>query len=385
MVQLRKLQLQHAADAAALGAMYESARGDADWLSAGQADAALNGFTNGSNGVTVNIANPPTSGSYNGDSSAFQATVTQNYHTAFLQMFGRFGAMSPGVSAVAKKTPNPNCVYVFDNGSLLQYAVALSPLAGLTADCGVYIYGTSNSINVTSSSLTVNGNNNLNVSGASNTVFNLFGGISPSPTFNAPTETDPLAGETSPAFSSCNHTGATYNLQPSVTLSPGTYCQGLNIWGSNVTFQPGLYIITGGGTWLSSTVTGTGVTIFLTKGGGSNSYTNLAINGTSVTFTAPTSTANGGLTGIVFFADRNWNSSTQGITLTSCTVTTDGIWYLLNTEISLSFAAIQTNNYLGLVVADLSLSNSSITVPSPDYSSLSGGSPYSGGSGGVVE
>ena len=58
MLELRRLQLQHAADAAALGAIYERARGLSDWVAAGKADAAMNGFTDGVNGVTSAVPTP---------------------------------------------------------------------------------------------------------------------------------------------------------------------------------------------------------------------------------------------------------------------------------------------------------------------------------------
>jgi uncharacterized membrane protein len=86
-VQLRQVRAQAAADAAAIGASYEKARGNANWVSAGQADAALNGFTNGVNGAVVSIVNPPTGGSYSGNSSAIQATVTQTVTTTFMARF----------------------------------------------------------------------------------------------------------------------------------------------------------------------------------------------------------------------------------------------------------------------------------------------------------
>ncbi len=83
MLQLCKLQLQHAADAAALRAAYEMARGNPDWVAAGKADAALNGFTDGVNGVTISRVSPPTSVTYSAKTNAIQATLRETYHTLF--------------------------------------------------------------------------------------------------------------------------------------------------------------------------------------------------------------------------------------------------------------------------------------------------------------
>jgi len=60
----RRVQLQNAADATALGALCELQRSKADWAAAGKADAAMNGFRDGWHGVTINIENPPAFRSY---------------------------------------------------------------------------------------------------------------------------------------------------------------------------------------------------------------------------------------------------------------------------------------------------------------------------------
>ena len=85
MLELKKVQLQNAADAAVLGAVYEHGRGNANWESGGIADAGLNGFTNGVNDVTVTISNPPASGSFSGNKNAVQAVVTQVVGTTFIR------------------------------------------------------------------------------------------------------------------------------------------------------------------------------------------------------------------------------------------------------------------------------------------------------------
>jgi hypothetical protein len=137
---------------------------------------------------------------------------------------------------------------------------------------------------------------------------------------------------------------------------------------------------------VSSTITGTGVTFYLTNGGG-YSYGNFYISGATVTLSAPTSTSGGGLTGIVFFVDRNWsNHGSQGIQLSSANVTTNGIWYALNTGILENLSTLKGTTYLGLVTDNISATGGSITAPTPDYSSLAGGSPFQGSSvGGIVE
>jgi hypothetical protein len=100
-------------------------------------------------------------------------------------------------------------------------------------------------------------------------------------------------------------------IQFSPTIYPGTYCGGITIPASNpattTTMEPGLYIMTNNGgtagnfTVSSSqaSVSGTGVTIFLTGNGGANIKIQ---GGSTATLTAPTS---GETQGIVF-----WNAGT---------------------------------------------------------------------------
>ena len=422
MVQLRKLQLQHAADAAALGALYERARGYSDWVAAGKADAAMNGFTDGANGVTISIVSPPTSGAYSGNAKAIQTTAVQSYHTAFMGLVGS-GYAAPGAMSVAMSTPNPNCVFIMGvgtgnsgwggwsggghgtggggqggsqcgngwngwngGGGYYYYPLALQSSASLTSSCSVYVDSTSYSVESDwSSTLSVAGGKSIQVQGASSTT-SLQGATSPAPTYNSANENDPLSNETAPTFSSCTYNNKSLS-HTTATLSPGTYCGGITINGSTVTFNTGLYIVTGGMNWTNnSRISGSGTTFYLTSGGGSN-YGTVNILNSTVTLSAPASTSNGGIAGIVVFGDRNWSDpGNQDIEISSSTVTTDGIWYVINTGIECDSSILTAVNYLGIVTDNLQVNGGSVTVPSPNYSSLSGGSPYQGSSvGGIVQ
>lgn len=65
-MQWNKRRVQVAADAAAMGALRELEKGAQGnvIVSAGQNDAAMNGFTHGQNETVVTIHNPPVSGAY---------------------------------------------------------------------------------------------------------------------------------------------------------------------------------------------------------------------------------------------------------------------------------------------------------------------------------
>ena len=65
---IAKRQMQTAADSAAMAGAAEINYGD--WAAAARADSAQNGYSNGSNGITVAVNDPPSSGSHKGGSNA---------------------------------------------------------------------------------------------------------------------------------------------------------------------------------------------------------------------------------------------------------------------------------------------------------------------------
>jgi Flp pilus assembly protein TadG len=109
LLELMKLRMQTAADAAALGAELDWERGQGNEGIQGRADAAANGFTDGVNGVTVNISNPPWSGDYTGRTDTQYVTITQTVNTIFMRALNG-GKATVSVSAVALEPP----LWVFD-------------------------------------------------------------------------------------------------------------------------------------------------------------------------------------------------------------------------------------------------------------------------------
>ncbi|HEX2679923.1 MAG TPA: pilus assembly protein TadG-related protein, partial [Candidatus Dormibacteraeota bacterium] len=101
------------------------------------------------------------------------------------------------------------------------------------------------------------------------------GRVSPNPIYGTSPAPDPYANRTPPSPTSCTYTkygdnGNNSNPQTintTKTLSPGTYCGGLNINGNAVvTMLPGTYIMDGGGfnAQGGAVITGLGVTIYVT-------------------------------------------------------------------------------------------------------------------------
>ena len=122
---------------------------------------------------------------------------------------------------------------------------------------------------------------------------------------------DPFASKTDlPAVGGCTFTNYSVSGNKNLTLSPGTYCGGLQFSGQvNVTFNPGVYIIKDGPLQASAgaSFVGNGVAFFLTGAGAAVNLSGQA----GLRLTAPT---DGKLAGFVFYLDQNGPS---GIPATS--------------------------------------------------------------------
>lgn len=102
-MEFTKRRIQTAADAAAIGGATQL-RVDAATTnvpSAAQYDSQLNGFTHGTNGVTVIIHTPPSTGPYASDTGAVEAIVKRNEPTYFMQLFNQ-NSVTIAARAVAR-------------------------------------------------------------------------------------------------------------------------------------------------------------------------------------------------------------------------------------------------------------------------------------------
>jgi hypothetical protein len=359
-LQLAQLQMQSAADAAVQGAALEAERGTGNWVAEGQDDAALNGFTNGANGVTVTVTQGANYGAYSGDYNVLQATVTQTVNTFFMK------GLKLNVTAQAVATLVP-CVYLLGSGALQAYTLDIDTgdMDGNT--CPIYVnqnmdITTWSNINV--EAIDINGS-----AGASSDVGETY----PSPNYGYPSTSDPLAAVASPSFSSCTVTSYSKS-GGSATLSPGTYCKGMTLTNTTITLNSGTYIITGGATWSGATVSGSGVTLYFTSGGGGTDGKFIIESSSNVTLSAPTS---GSLAGILVFLDRTWTkTSAQDVALMSSTIQGDGIWYLPKTGMYFSSCGnFEAPHYLGIVADNIYADGTNI-VPSNNFSFVTTGNPF---------
>jgi len=361
-------RMQTAADAAALAGA-EQLRRDGTYQTAADNSAAANGFTAGVNGTTVKVHNPPRSGDYTTDSAYVEAIITQNKPTLFM---GILGLPSGTVSAraVAGVQNLPNCVYALSpTGTGLSINgknSSLSAACGIVVDSSAAGALSAGSGSVFGNSVTVTGT----ITGycTSNDPAGCRSGIPPQP--------DPLATRAAPSFSnSCNFVDKKIN-GGTVSLSPGVYCNGIAITsGAVVTFQPGTYILMGGGLTVggNSTLHGSGVTFYNTAQG-RYSYAAVSIAGGTLGFLyAPTS---GPMEGMLFFQDRTItpkSSASNNIIAGGSGLNLEGIFYFPTTNLSFTGGGSYSVNYTILVASTLTIGGNSAL--SANFSSLTSGNP----------
>ena len=391
--------LQGAADAAAMGGLREFELGNTNTIStAGLNDASLNGYTNGANGVSVTINNPPKNGSYIGDTHAVEAIVTKNIPTFFMMILGR-SSLTVGARAVARTTSS--------SGSIGGVIFALDPTAKRSFQiAGANSVTSAGSIIVDSSdgeafemegseSLHVQNHAKVGVYGSwklngQTQVWDDASNAKTNPVSISSRVPDPLAGvPVPPAGPVVSGAAVNYDMNhkpTNNTLQPGVYCGGLtvnNTGGATFTMAAGTYIMAGGGLRFQSQAiinATAGVTIYNTAAnashmwgcGSTSSYAPVALDGqANLSMKAPTS---GPLTGIAFFEDRdtavtgNNPTSNPNKIVGGASTTIDGALYFKNTQLQFS-GANSVNGYM-VIVADMFQINGNSTFGN-NYSSLS--------------
>lgn len=375
MLEFWQIHLQNAADAAAQQAMYQFGRNDSAYATEGKAQSSTNGFTDGVNGVSVTISQPPVSTEWVNDQWSVQATVSQPVSNLLMSLVNA-GKSTVYATAVARVLPT--CIWILNPTNTSTNPSFWLAAGIISGACGLYVNTSSGpSLEVDSSATLLNLRSRIvgPPSGGTST-----GTITPIPKFNAAQKNDPLAYVTSPSFSACTpgYTALTKNNFTG-SIGPGTYCGGLSVSNSTITLTSGLYIFTGGLTINNSTVYGTsGVTLFFTSGGG-YSYGNININNSALYLKAAITTTGGTVPGIVLFGDRNWIShGNRGVSFKFTTIQNDGIWYFPNIGVYMLQAPLSYYSYNGIIADNLYYSGDTSTM-NVNYAPLGSfitGTPY---------
>ena len=386
MLQFKKLQLQNAADAAALGAIYALQSGDSA-TAAARAEAALNGFTDGNQGVSIPAPeNPPTTGAYTGNASAVRATVSQTVGSIF---FSGSRTITAQATALASQAP---CAFFLSQADTSTDSIFAQneSFSSNGVKCSIYL-GRSYYFQPDSKSM------DYQLLISSSSTASSSGSVSPPAMSTAP-QSDPLGYVVPPQLppsSSCAST-TVYNYSKDsntpTEIHPGLYCGGLQILCSGytqVTLDPGIYYIAGdfrvgnpadksctGGTRLS----GSGVTIYMTQLPG-YPYGQANLNNYIITLSAPTSDP---MRDIVFMIDRNLPGGKSTLTLEAANAqsTIDGIVYLPGQQLYMPSGLLQGKQYLGVVADNLHIHGSNLYL-SAGYPN--GVNPFHVLGGGLVE
>jgi Flp pilus assembly protein TadG len=290
-----------------------------------------NGFGTNADTVTVSFPSTVTGVTLSSVSSpAVSVRVQRVVRTGFMRFFGRASStIYAKASAGILSDVSSNCVYVLDPAS--AGAFQASNGASVAMNCGIAVDSSSataatiiGGATVTASAISIAGGYSVNNGGS----------VSPAPISGAPVTADPFASVRSPAVGSCNYT----NYNPgygSWTLNPGTYCGGIIISnGATAVFNPGTYVINGGGIHFAggSTITGSGVMFYLT--GTNSSYGSAVIdNGVTVTLSAETS---GPYLGLLFYQDRSITSNVNATFAGGASMQLTGSLYFPTTFLSYS-------------------------------------------------
>jgi hypothetical protein len=371
-LQHQRNMMQTAADSAAMAGSAELNYGDQ--VVAGKADAASNGYTDGASSVTVAINNPPSTGPNAANSAYVEATVSKPEPTYFLRALG-VSTITVSARAVAYEGNGPNCIYVLNPSA--SGAFSANGNINVASGCGLLVDSRSSTgltavggATSTAPTIGVVGNYSA-TTGAS---------LTPTPKIGVIAASDPLAYVQAPTVGSCAHTnfkltGTSGSVSSPYQLYAGTYCGGISINGNAwVHFNPGTYVLAGGGMGISSNtvMAGTGLTFYNTTGSGG--YAAITLNGSAtVNLSAPTS---GTLAGILFFQDRSIPSTAAASSITgNSTSTFDGAIYFPTTAIN--FGGNSSTSGYSIVVAD-KLTVSGNSAIGSNYSSLTGGSPIKG-------
>lgn len=371
-MELRTAQLQAAADEGAISAAAEAQRTPPSM----QQGAALNAATTNvaafeaANNIptantTVTTINPATAGTFANDLFAVQTTITQKFPLNFLGLVTKANMTTVSASAVALIPP---CAFFFSSpGTGNSYGFNVAS-AGFFSPCPVYAQ---TGFIVDGFSWYSYGQARATGTSGGSTI---QGSMYPTPVYSVPTQPDPLAYLVAPSFSgTCDHTGAIYTKPQ--TLQPGTYCGGLTVNNTTVTMQPGLYIVTGGVNFTThATINGSGVTIYLTQGGGSGFGTFSLNRSSNMYLSAPTDSLSGRYPGILLFADRAWVGGAQDFRFDSSTFQGDGIIYVRGTGIYDWKCNLSGPSYFSIVTENM-YSFGSTTSIANNYAPLSGGNP----------
>ncbi|MBV9717930.1 MAG: hypothetical protein JOZ77_01305 [Candidatus Eremiobacteraeota bacterium] len=285
-LEYRQQAQQSATDAAAAGGADALIKAGCPNSSAAQNAAYLNASNNGfanAAPVSVSVANPPSSGPFSGNVCGVSVTIsTVHVATFFARVFGYQTGMTETTHAVAVVTQTGGgCIYLLSPTVQSNFNGA-----NVTATrCGALINDTANFNGATINAMSIGyagaapNENGATFLGATPQTMLPVADPCPEITGCAYLAANPLSAT---GCQSANYNGYTGNVPA------GCYSY-LNLNGANVTMS-GNYVFTGTQNFNGATISGTGVTMYVTSSGTAPNF-----NGATATLSPPTTGTNAGV------------------------------------------------------------------------------------------
>jgi hypothetical protein len=359
-----KRRMQTAADAGAIGGAQEIWRANTTLVTSAAAnDVALNGYNDKNATVTVNY--PPASGPRAGDAGFVEVIIGQQAPTFFMRIINQQSTFVRSRAVAGLMRASDYCVVALDPTK--QGALTVQGTATLAANCGVMVNSTD------AKGIVANGGGCIYGSAVGVSGSYSAGGsttcIVPAPVAGVPPVIDPLAYLTPPPIPLPPAIGLnTIITGGSVTLNPGLYVGGITILSGNVRFNPGTYILDGGGLQASgnAVLNGDGVMFYNTLIAGVGAWGTFNINGTVIaTLKAPST---GPYEGVLFWDDKNAPDKPPGNVITgSANSVYVGAFYFPSTN--LTYTGTSTAVDWNMIVAN--------TITISGNASVQGSSPAS--------
>lgn len=313
-LEYRQQAQQNATDAAAAGGaealLHAGCPNQTAATSAADVNASNNGFPSG-NGVAVNVQNPPASGPYAGNICTVSVQVTTNNVPTFFEKFFGYMTATESTQAAASITASNKgtCIYLLSNSAWSSFNNATVNAPG----CAIAINYSAdfNGGTITSPSIGYAGPN-PNMGGTK------FTEATPGPMLPVADPCPEIPGcaylaANPPSISGCS--GYNSPNSGSVTIQPGCYSY-MNLNGAAVTFASGLYVFDGNFNNNNSTITGSGVTMYVPAGANGPNFDNQ-----TVTLTPPTT---GNYPGVLYYQVP---SNTSSINFNGPSVSLTGLIY----------------------------------------------------------
>lgn len=343
---------QTAADAGAYAAAQQLISKSADITNAAQNATAANGYTNDGTNVIVTATSPPGAVSgdpYNGNAGAVEVLVKKNQPTFFMRVLG-FTTVPVTTRAVGLISASDNqCLDSLSptSGTNLNNATVNAPNCSLNFNDGPQ---TNLKANITAKGIGCVQNCVANGTYPEATPGPIAAVIDPCPQIPG------CASLTSspPVISGCTSVSSS-----ATTLNPGCYNGGT--FATNVTLNPGMYIINGNLNATKITLTGSGVTLYVTSIG------NVTFNKSTVTLSACTTTltpniacANGAVNNIVIYQVA---ANTSGLNFNMGSQSLVGVVYM-PTALSVNFNK-SGSGYAVFIVGQANFNGCTCNFPGP--------------------